>query len=109
MSAAPRRGRGKPPAGRRTGPKPSRGAPDRGRPQKGRATGQRGTTPVRADGDSARRSLGGEQVEGRHAVFELLLAGARRVREVVMAGDLDPAPIIDDIVQLADELKVPVR
>jgi 23S rRNA (guanosine2251-2'-O)-methyltransferase len=109
MSAAPRRGRGKPGAGRRPGPKPNRGAPDRGRSARGRGTGQRGTTPIRSDAEASRRSLGGEQVEGRHAVFELLLAGSRRVREVVMAGDLDPAPIIDDIVNLADELKVPVR
>src|SRR5207244_3746889 len=57
----------------------------------------------------ARRGLGGEQVEGRHAVFELLLAGARRTREVLFAGDLDPAPILDDIIALANELKVPIR
>jgi 23S rRNA (guanosine2251-2'-O)-methyltransferase len=42
-------------------------------------------------------------------VFELLLAGARRTREVIFAGDLDPAPILDDIIDLADELKVPIR
>jgi 23S rRNA (guanosine2251-2'-O)-methyltransferase len=64
---------------------------------------------VRTDADAARRGLGGEQVEGRHAVRELLLAGARRVREVVLAADLDPAPILDDIIDLADELKVPIR
>ena len=54
-------------------------------------------------------SLGGDQVEGRHAVRELLLAGTRRTREVVLAGDLDPAPILDEIIDLADEAKVPVR
>jgi 23S rRNA (guanosine2251-2'-O)-methyltransferase len=42
-------------------------------------------------------------------VLELLLAGTRRVREVVLAGDLDQADIVDDIVDLAAELKVPVR
>ena len=31
------------------------------------------------------------------------------MREVVLAGDLDPAEIIDDITGLAEELKVPVR
>ena len=71
--------------------------------------GQRGSTPVRANVVAPNRSLGGEQVEGRHAVLELLLAGARRPREVILAGDLDPAPIIDDIIDLADELKVPLR
>jgi 23S rRNA (guanosine2251-2'-O)-methyltransferase len=64
---------------------------------------------VRRDPDAARRGLGGEQVEGRHAVRELLLAGTRRTREVILAADLDPAPIIDDIIDLADENKVPIR
>ena len=53
--------------------------------------------------------MGGDQVEGRHAVRELLLAGTRRAREVVLAGDLDEAPILGDIIGLADESKVPVR
>jgi 23S rRNA (guanosine2251-2'-O)-methyltransferase len=53
--------------------------------------------------------VGGEQVEGRQAVRELLLAGRRRVYEVVVASDLDPAPIVDDIRQLAAEERVPVR
>lgn len=80
----------------------------RGPAPRKRGTGLRGTTPIRPD-SGGRRGLGGEQVEGRHAVFELLLAGTRRVREVVFAGDLDPAPILDDIAGLADELKVPIR
>ncbi|MCB0996147.1 MAG: 23S rRNA (guanosine(2251)-2'-O)-methyltransferase RlmB [Acidimicrobiales bacterium] len=56
-----------------------------------------------------RRGVGGEQVEGRQAVRELLLTGRRRVREVLLAADLDPAPIIDEIIDLADEAKVTVR
>ena len=58
---------------------------------------------------SRARALGGEQVEGRHAVRELLLAGTRRTREVIFASDLDPAPIIDDIIDLAGENKVRIR
>ncbi|MDE0605998.1 MAG: 23S rRNA (guanosine(2251)-2'-O)-methyltransferase RlmB [Acidimicrobiaceae bacterium] len=54
-------------------------------------------------------TLGGDQVEGRHAVRELLLAGTRRTREVVLAGDLDDSPILGDIIDLADENKVPIR
>ena len=53
--------------------------------------------------------MGGDQVEGRHAVRELLLAGTRRTREVVLASDLDDAPILGDIIDLADENKVPIR
>ena len=76
-----------------------------------RQQGQRGTTPRRDDPISRSRgpSLGGDQVEGRHAVRELLLAGTRRTREVVLAGDLDDAPILGDIIDLADENKVPIR
>ncbi len=53
--------------------------------------------------------LGGDQVEGRHAVRELFLAGRRRVQEVRLIDDLDPADILDDIVELASEAGVPVR
>ncbi|MFV0525186.1 MAG: TrmH family RNA methyltransferase [Acidimicrobiales bacterium] len=48
-------------------------------------------------------------MEGRQAVRELLLAGRRRTREVLLADDLDRADIIDDIVSLAEELNVPIR
>lgn len=55
------------------------------------------------------RGLGGTQVEGRHAVRELLLAGRRRASEVLIASEMDAADILDDIVELANDLKVPVR
>ncbi len=48
-------------------------------------------------------------MEGRQAVRELLLAGRRRVHEVLVARDLDPAPIMEDIQELAADAKVPVR
>lgn len=89
--------RSRPPRG--SGPSRKSGPPRQHR--------QRGTTPVRARPDA--RGLGGEQVEGRHAVRELLLAGARKTREVIIERDIEPAPIIDDILALARELKVPVR
>jgi 23S rRNA (guanosine2251-2'-O)-methyltransferase len=47
------------------------------------------------------KGLGGERVEGRQAVRELLLAGRRRAREVVLAAGMDHADILDDIVELA--------
>lgn len=40
---------------------------------------------------------------------ELLLAGNRRVREVLIADDNEPADILDDIEELARELNVPLR
>ena len=60
---------------------------------------------------SGPKGLGGDQVEGRQAVRELLLAGRRRVREVlVSAGDderLDGP--LRDLVELAGDLRVPVK
>ncbi len=48
-------------------------------------------------------------MEGRHAVRELLLAGTRRVREVLLIEDLERADILEDITELALETKVPLR
>ena len=48
-------------------------------------------------------------MEGRHAVKELLLAGNRTVRQVVIAAEQDPAEILDDIIDLADEAGVDIR
>ncbi|HEY6531273.1 MAG TPA: 23S rRNA (guanosine(2251)-2'-O)-methyltransferase RlmB [Acidimicrobiales bacterium] len=60
-------------------------------------------------GPGAPRGLGGDQVEGRQAVRELLLAGRRRVREILVAEDQDDTEVLQDIVDLALDLKVPVR
>lgn len=55
------------------------------------------------------RGLGGEQVEGRQAVRELLMAGTRRAIEVLIAADVEPSPLISDIEMLAGERRVQVR
>ncbi|MGD0592924.1 MAG: RNA methyltransferase [Acidimicrobiales bacterium] len=54
-------------------------------------------------------SLGGEQVEGRQAVRELLAARRRQVTEVWMTEGSDPSPILGEIDRLAREAHVPVR
>lgn len=80
------------------------------RPNQGRPTARRaGPAQAERRRRPSNRGLGGDQIEGRHAVRELLLAGTRNVREVLVADDLDKADIIDDIVELAHELDVPVR
>lgn len=56
-----------------------------------------------------KRGLGGEQVEGRQAVRELLMAGRRRVREVWVLAEQEPAPILEDIVALAQAERVTLR
>ena len=104
--------RGGKPGGGRGGGSDNRGGARRNS-SGGRRSGQRGTTPMRdapgSGGSSKTKGLGGDQVEGRQAVRELLLADTRRTREIVMAGDLDPAPILEEIIDLADEAKVPIR
>lgn len=93
-----RRGKGRPDSRRRK-QQHRRAGPTAGRTE--------GPAPA---GESRRgRGPGGTRVEGRHAVRELLLADRRKVHEVVISAGLDPAPIIDDIVQLAAEARVPVR
>ena len=52
------------------------------------------------------KTLGGEQVEGRQAVRELLIAGKRKVKEIWIASDLDENEVIDDIVQMAKNERV---
>lgn len=80
-------------------PPSRRGGPPRGASRPSPTSG-RGPRP---------KGLDGTQVEGRHAVRELLLAGRRRTYEVLIARDLDPSALIDDIVGLCQELGVPVR
>lgn len=45
--------------------------------------------------------LGGDQVEGKRAVLELLRAGRRRVRTVQLANNVERDAVIDEIMDLA--------
>ena len=51
----------------------------------------------------------GEQVEGRHAVRELLRARRRTTHRVLLADGQDRAPILGEIAALAEAQGVPVR
>lgn len=84
---------GQAPARRPKGRSGSAGAPGGGAGHRKRATSE----------------LGGDQVEGRNAVRELLVAGSRRVHEVVVSTDRADAPVLEDIFDLARQLNVPVR
>jgi 23S rRNA (guanosine2251-2'-O)-methyltransferase len=53
-----------------------------------------------------RRGLGGEQVEGRRAVRELLAIGRRPVKEVWVAEGMDRSPQLDEIERLAARKRV---
>ena len=77
-----------------------------------RASAARSGKTSRSAAHRAKRqagNIGGDQVEGRQAVRELLLAGKRDVREVFLVAGQDPAPILNDIIDLADEAKIPIR
>ena len=52
---------------------------------------------------------GGEQVEGRRAVRELLAAERRRVREVWVSEDAERSPMLEEIAHLATAAGVPLR
>ena len=82
-------------------------------PSKGSKAPRRTPAGRGANTSGARRAvpkgLGGMQVEGRQAVRELLLAGRRRVTEILIADDVDRADVLDDIAELANDLKVTVR
>jgi 23S rRNA (guanosine2251-2'-O)-methyltransferase len=53
--------------------------------------------------------LGGDQVEGRRAVLELLAANRRSIRRILIAEDQDASAQLDDIEELAAQRRVPVE
>jgi 23S rRNA (guanosine2251-2'-O)-methyltransferase len=56
----------------------------------------------------SRRELGGDQVEGRQAVRELLVAGKRKVYEVLIVSEDDHGPV-RDLIDLANKSRVAVK
>jgi 23S rRNA (guanosine2251-2'-O)-methyltransferase len=60
-------------------------------------------------GSGGRDRLGGDQVEGRRAVLELLRAGRRRTRDIWMAEGLGDTPVLREIETLAAGAKVRVQ
>lgn len=81
------------------------------RPGRQRRVGHKPGNATGARQPGHKKGLGGDQVEGRQAVRELLLAGRRRVNEVLVAagddGRLD-GPLAD-LVALARDLNIPVK
>ena len=90
----------------------SRGAGgSRGGSARGSASSRDGGARIGAPGrksPSAPKGLGGEQIEGRQAIRELLIGQKRKIKEIWFAADLDDAPIIADIEELAHAARVPV-
>lgn len=96
-------GRGGPAAkGRGKGSGPRRSAPPT--PTQGRREpDDRGRSRQRDPDD-----LGGDRVEGRQAVLELLRVGKRKVNELTVAEDIDDSVVVAEILDLAAEDRVPV-
>jgi len=66
--------------------------------------------PAGSTGEGRRnKGPGGDRIEGRQAVRELLLADKRKVREIVMQSGLDSAPILEDIEMLANDQRINIR
>lgn len=89
-------------------PAPRRGAPQ-GRPTRanarfGSAAGAPRRAPVRE-----KDGLGGDQVEGRHAVLELLKARRRRVDKIYIAEAQDASEVLDAIEFEAQRQRIPVN
>jgi 23S rRNA (guanosine2251-2'-O)-methyltransferase len=53
--------------------------------------------------------IGGDQIEGVHAVYELLKVGRREVRELFVADSRADSEALGGILALAEEARVPVR
>jgi 23S rRNA (guanosine2251-2'-O)-methyltransferase len=81
-----------------------------GRPNPQRRQGPQGSKEPNRAGPRRRdpNDLGGDQVEGRHAVRELLLIGRRRVHELTVSDDIEDSAIVAEILDLAEDMRVPV-
>ena len=88
-------------------PAPKRGAPSRS-PRANTRYGAPSSGPRRAPSRD-RDGLGGDQVEGRHAVLELLRAKRRTVKKIFMAEAQDASDLLDAIEFEAQRQRVPVH
>lgn len=93
------------PAPRRGAPGPKGRAPRAG----GRPTGVGPNAGTRRAPSREKEGLGGEQVEGRHAVLELLKARRRTIQKIFVADQQDPSDILDVIELEAQRQRVPVQ
>lgn len=81
-----------------------------GKAPQSRGAGRTGKVrqPGEAPSKSSQKGLGGEQVEGRQAVRELLLAQRRKAHEIWISSELEGTEAVDDIVAIAAANRVPI-
>jgi 23S rRNA (guanosine2251-2'-O)-methyltransferase len=97
-------GTARPPAARVVPTRSARSRIGATRSQAAGRTGRLGEDAPKRDG----KGLGGQQVEGRQAVRELLIAGRRRVSEIWLSADLAGDDSVADLVELARVGRIPV-
>ena len=92
-------------------PAPRRGSPSARPPRQGGRPMTPGYVggPRRAPSNRDKEGLGGEQVEGRHAVLELLKARRRKIQKIYIAEAQDASEILDEIEFEAQRQRVPVQ
>ena len=92
-------------------PAPRRPAP-KGRPPRGggpRNTSAAPNTGTRRNPTREKEGLGGEQVEGRQAVLELLKARRRSIQKIYVADQQDSSEILDEIEREAQRQRIPIQ
>ena len=92
-------------------PAPRRPAP-KGRPPRGggpRNTSAAPNTGTRRNPTREKEGLGGEQVEGRQSVLELLKARRRTIQKIYVADQQDSSEILDEIEREAQRQRVPIQ
>ena len=88
---------------------PHGGKPSRSSHQRRKAKNHKGKPPHdKSTRNNTSKGIGGDVIEGRQAVRELLLAEKRKVREVTFLAGMDPSPVLSQIKDLAMESRVPV-
>jgi len=84
----------------------------KGRPPRGggpRNTSAAPNTGTRRNPTREKEGLGGEQVEGRQAVLELLKARRRTIQKIYVADQQDSSEILDEIEREAQRQRVPIQ
>jgi len=111
-AAAPSPGRDSVSRPSRTKLVPTRSAQSRIGVTRSQAAGRTGA--IRRDGPGdphparGAKGLGGDQIEGRQAIRELLIAGRRKVHEIWLSSELFDDDAVSDILQLAKANRVAV-
>ncbi len=80
-----------------------------GKPKMTKRDHQRARPPQKVTRSPQRDGVGGDQVEGRQAVRELLKAGRRRVHEIYFDQAIERVGIVAEIATLALQRRVPLK